>query len=261
MGEDDTKEQPREKAARKPRRGNLEIVPPPVRAKKPKKRKKAPKRATVKKAVKVEGQPQAGAKGPAAPNSPPPKAPTRRIVSPARPPEAGFSPPAFDVPRPSRGIHSPQFFAFAMALGAGKTVREAAAEARYSETHAFKLWRKPEVKDLMAEIQSSRIEHAGRTMAELRGLALVRAVAMIRDPKTPPAVAASLIRTVFDRSGFSPQHRLQIDATVKTAPMAAMTADELLADLRLEYARAGLPAEEIEAKLIEARAMLPDDSR
>lgn len=146
-----------------------------------------------------------------------------------------------------------------MALGAGKTVREAAAEARYSETHAFKLWRKPEIKDLMAEIQSARIEHAGRAMAELRGLALVRAVAMLRDPKTPPAVAAALIRTTLDRSGFSPQHRLQIDATVKSAPMAAMTSDELIHDLRLTLARENLTAEEIELKVIEARAMLPHD--
>ena len=98
-----------------------------------------------------------------------------------------------------------------------------------------------------------------RKINHLRGLALVRAEDILLDPETPPATVASLVVNIFDRSGLSAQHRVELDATVRQAPMAAMTSDELIADLRLTLAREGLTAEDIELKVTEARAMLPRD--
>jgi hypothetical protein len=169
--------------------------------------------------------------------------------------------PTPEIPPPTRGAHSPKYFNFLLAIAEGLTPSAASRRSGYSEQAGHRLWRNPETQQEVARIQAAMLEAHTRKIAHLRGLALARAEDILLDPETPAATVAALARDILDRSGLSASSRVQIDATVKTAPMAAMTADELLADLRLEYARAGLPAEEIEAKLIEARAMLPDDSR
>ena len=251
MADDGNADEGKVKAKRKPRRPNTQPVPPPV---KPKELRKPPR----KKEPRSRGEkPEVAAKR---------KAQVEKLNRQAAGKAAGVNleipnlgPLPFDVPRPLRGAYHPRFFAFMRVLGAGGTVMQAAAAGQYNEVHAYRLWRKPETQALLSEIQAARLEQAARDMTDLRHLALRTVRELLESPDTPRAVKRTLSVNVLDRSGFSPQHRLQIDTTVRQAPMAALTVDELLFDLRKALALEDLPAEEIDRRIIEARAQLPHD--
>ena len=167
--------------------------------------------------------------------------------------------PAPEIPPPTQGAHSPKYFGFLLAIAEGLGPSAAARRTGYTERAGHALWRKPETQADVRRIQDAQMEAHTRKINQLRGLALARLEDLLLDPETPAATVASVGRDILDRSGMSAQHRVEVEATVRQAPMAALTAEELLLNLRKALALEDLPAEEIDRRIIEARAQLPHD--